>query len=117
MIENTIITDTIHPTDVKVYIENGVPYLDYTGVAESNMGTLKIHFPKVGLDFTRIITEREEEDICCGIPPTKVFSIVKSFNLYATDDKWMEYEILERSTTKEQLEKELGYKIKFTKER
>ena len=34
-----------------------------------------------------------------------------NFNIFASDDKFWEFEILERDVSKKQLEKELGYKV------
>lgn len=34
-----------------------------------------------------------------------------SFNVFASNDKFYEFEVLEREVSKKQLEKELGYKL------
>lgn len=95
----------ITPVDVKIYYEDGKPYLDYIGNTETAYGKLKIHIPKIGLDFSHI------EDIM----PTESRGMLKLFGLhrdiYAVDNTFYEVEILERNMTKNQIEKELGYKI------
>ena len=106
---NPIITSAISPTDVKIYTEDGVPYLDYTGTFYANDGCkCKIHFPKIGLAFTRITQEKEEEEYDYFGYKRK---ILMNFNVFVSDDKFWEFEILEREVSKKQLEKELGYKL------
>ena len=108
---NPIITSAISPTDVKIYTEDGVPYLDYTGTFYANDGCkCKIHFPKIGLTFTRITQEKEEKEYDYFGYKQRV---TISFNVFATNDEWFKYEILEREVSQKQLEKELGYKIKI----
>ena len=36
----TIMLDNITPTDVKVYMENGTPFLDYKGTTQSGKQTM-----------------------------------------------------------------------------
>lgn len=88
MNSNVIIDSHITPTDVKIYVENGTPYLDYTGICyASNGDKIKVHFPKIDLTLTNIT------------------------NVCASNDKWATFEVIEREVSKEQLEKELGYKL------
>lgn len=104
------IVSNITPTDVKIYMEDNVPYLDYIGECMTNNGAkLKVHIPKMGLTLNRIVQECEEE--FGSFAPVYHHRILKSFNIYTTDDKWCEFEIVEREMSKEQIEKELGYKI------
>ena len=106
---NPIITSAISPTDVKIYTEDGVPYLDYTGTFYAQDGCkCKIHFPKIGLTFTRLTQEKEEEEYDYFGYKKKV---LMNFNVFVSDDKFWEFEILEREASKKQLEKELGYKL------
>lgn len=102
-----IVTPLI-PTDVKIYTEDGTPYLDYTGTCYMSDGCkYKIHLPKVGLDFTQV-TQKEDNDFdICGYKR----KILLNFNVLVTDGVFYKYEILEREVSKKQLEKELGYKI------
>lgn len=108
---NPIITSAISPTDVKIYTEDGVPYLDYTGTFYAQDGCkCKIHFPKIGLTFTRFTQEKEDEEEYYRFGYKRV---TMSFNVFITNDEWFKYEILEREASQKQLEKELGYKIKI----
>ena len=50
---NSLITSDIVPTDVNIYIEDNVPYLDYVGECVLSDGTkYKIHFPKINLKIS-----------------------------------------------------------------
>lgn len=109
MKNNLHIESPLTPTDVKIYTEDGVPYLDYTGTCYMSDGCkYKIHLPKVGLNFTQV-TQKEESDIydICGYKQ----KILLDFRVLVTDGKFYTYEILERDVSKKQLEKELGYKL------
>ena len=103
------IASPILPTDVKIYTEGGVPYLDYTGTFYTNDGyKCKIHFPKIGLTFSQVTQEQEAEYVYLGGYKRKV---LMNFNIFASDNKFCEFEIIEREVSKKQLEKELGYKL------
>lgn len=104
-----IITSPILPTDVKIYTEDGVPYLDYIGMFYASDGSkCKIHIPKIGLTFSKVTQEKEEEEYDYFGYKKRV---VMSFNVFASNDKFYEFEVLEREVSKKQLEKELGYKL------
>lgn len=63
MSNHVIIDSNITPTDVKIYVENGTPYLDYTGICyASNGDKIKVHFPKIDLTLTNITQEKEYEE-------------------------------------------------------
>lgn len=104
-----IITSPITPTDVKIYTEDGVPYLDYTGTFYASDGCkCKIHLPKIGLTFSKVTQEKEEEEYDYFGYKQR---ITTAFNVFASNDEWFKYEIIEREVSKKQLEKELGYKL------
>lgn len=104
-----IIASPITPIDVKIYTEDGVPYLDYIGTFYTNDGCkCKIHLPKIGLTFSKVTQEKEEEEYdYFGYKQI----ITTAFNVFASNDEWFKYEIIEREVSKKQLEKELGYKL------
>nr|DAU51690.1 MAG TPA: hypothetical protein [Caudoviricetes sp.] len=61
MNNNAIIDGNITPTDVKIYVENGIPYLDYTGTCYMiNVGKYKVHISKIGLTLTNIESKSDE---------------------------------------------------------
>ena len=102
------IASSITPTDVKIYTEDGTPYLDYTGTCYMSDGCkYKIHFPKIGLTFSQVTQEQEAEYDYFGYKR----KVLMNFNIFASDDKFYEFEIIEREVSKKQLEKELGYKL------
>lgn len=110
-----IIASSITPTDVKIYTEDGVPYLDYIGTFYASDGCkCKIHFPKIGLTFSKVTQEKEEEEYDYFGYKQRV---VMSFNVFASNDKLWEFEVLEREVSKKQLEKELGYKLNIKEEK
>lgn len=104
-----IISSNIHPTDVKIYIEDNVPYLDYVGTFYAADGSkCKVHFPKIGLTFSKVTQEKEEEEYDYFGYKQR---IITKFDVYAVDDEWATFEVIERDVTKKQLENELGYKL------
>lgn len=103
-----IISSGVRPTDVKIYIEDGVSYLDYVGTFYATDGSkCKVHFPKIGLTFSKVTQEKEEEYDYFGYKQR----IITKFDVYAVDDEWATFEVIERDVTKKQLENELGYKL------
>ena len=108
MINNLRIEGSLMPTDVKIYTEDGTPYLDYTGTCYMSDGCkYKIHFPKIGFAFSQIMQEKEDKYDYFGYKR----KILMNFNIFASDNKFYEFEIIEREVSKKQLEKELGYKL------
>ena len=108
MRNNFHIESSLIPTDVKIYTEDGTPYLDYTGTCYMSDGCkCKIHIPKIGLNFSQVTQEKEEEYDYFGYKK----KVLMNFNVFVSDDKFWEFEILEREVSKKQLEKELGYKL------
>lgn len=104
-----IISSGVHPTDVKIYIEDGVPYLDYVGTFyATDDSKCKVHFPKIGLTFSKVTQEKEEEEYDYFGYKQRV---ITKFDIFAVDDKWATFEVIEREMSKKQLEKELGYKL------
>ena len=108
MINNLHIEGSLMPTDVKIYTEDGTPYLDYTGTCYMSDGCkYKIHFPKIGLTFSQVTQEQETEYDYFGYKR----KVLMNFNIFASDNEFCEFEIIEREVSKKQLEKELGYKL------
>ena len=104
-----IISSGVRPTDVKIYIEDGVPYLDCVGTFYATDGSkCKVHFPKIGLTFSKVTQEKEEEEYDYFGYKQR---IITKFDVYAVDDEWATFEVIERDVTKKQLENELGCKL------
>ncbi|MPM00580.1 hypothetical protein SDC9_46807 [bioreactor metagenome] len=98
--DNTILKSKIKPTKVSVINDENGWYLDYTGVADTNKGKIKIRFPKIALEFDTVSSESEMWN-----------GYVMKQSIYIENDSWCEYEFLERPMTKAEIERELGYKI------
>lgn len=64
--------------------------------------------PKDWTYFSQVTQEKEEEEYDYFGYKQKV---LMNFNVFVSDDKFWEFEILEREVSKKQLEKELGYKL------
>lgn len=104
--ENVYEIANITPVDAKIYYEDNTPYLDYVGEALAPDNTrIKIHIPKVKLSFPRFYCKRRGTQYRNGV--------ILNFEANAVLDGQNEisFQIVEREMTKEQVEKELGYKI------
>lgn len=107
-------TDYIHPIDVKVYVEDNIPYLEYTGIVNRGDMKIKVHFPKIDLSFN--VLEHISEHQTYGGDPwgRSLGSVLLSQKvLIGNTDVAYTYEVIEREMTKEQVEKALGYKVKI----
>lgn len=108
---NEILGTKLKCTKASIYYENNQPFIDWYGEARTLNGyVLKCHIPKMCLDINSI--ENEVERYC---NPFGVF--IKSRQVFVKDefapDEDIIIEIKEREMTKEQIEKELGYKVKI----
>ena len=109
MRNNFHIESSLMPTDVKIYTEDGTPYLDYTGTCYMSDGCkYKIHIPKIGLTFSKVTQEKEEDEYDFYGYKQR---ITTDFRVFVSNEEWFKYEIIERDVSKKQLEKELGYKV------
>lgn len=107
------VTDYIHPVDVKVFVENNVPYLEYTGVIDRGEEKIKVHFPKIGLTLNVIeqIVDYQDYHDKWNCP---IGQVCISYQIFVgNNDTAFTYEVVEREMTKAQIEKELGYKVKI----
>lgn len=105
MIMDEILVGPIKPTDLKIYYEDSIPYLDYKGVAETNYGKVEIHIPKMGLMLDKMTINAES--VLDGLG-REVFTR----RIYqACSSEVFAIKTLERDMTKDQIEKELGYKV------
>ena len=105
MIMDEVLVGPIKPTDLKIYYEDSIPYLEYKGIAETNYGKVEIHFPKMGLVLNNFECHRETLYNGFGA------SIVTMTEYSTQSDEAFTITILERDMTKKQIEKELGYKV------
>lgn len=113
--ENQCIINNIQPVDVRIYYEGKQPYIDYTGEA---IGTdnhkWTIHIPKIGLSFDEFKCVREKSyDLYHGII-TNLSLTAYTVPKHGND---VMFTITEREMTKEQIEKEIGCKIKIVEDK
>ena len=105
-------TDKLKCTSASIFYEDNVPYIDWKGATVLSNGSIaNVHIPKMSLDINEINQEVE------SYSDSFVNNIIKSRQVFVKDgfepDEDIIIEIKEREMTKEQIEKELGYKIKI----
>lgn len=106
-------TDYIHPTDVKVYMENNKPYLEYTGVIDRGDEKIKVYFPKIDLTFN-VLEQFVDEQYYYDRWDVPIGRVFLSHQVMVGNTKTAyEYKVIERTMTKKELEKKLGYKVKI----
>lgn len=109
--EDMIIAADIIPTSINIFYEDGIPYIKYIGTTYLDNGTkVEVEFPKMDLCLRNITQETNyeyQERKGIRIP------IKYERNIFTVEDNWMYVRTLERKVSKEQLEKELGYKLIF----
>lgn len=108
-------TDKLKCTSASIFYEDNVPYIDWKGTTILSDGSIAdVHIPKMSLDISEINQETEayynyNYDYCS--------KIIKSRQIFVKDGFKPNEDIIitikEREMTKEQIEKELGYKIKI----
>lgn len=108
---NKIIGTKLKCTKASIYCENNQPFIDWYGEAHTLDGyVLECHIPKMGLDINSIDIESEEY-----LNPFSI--LIKSRQVFVKNGFEPNEDIIitikEREMTKEQVEKELGYKIKI----
>lgn len=104
--------DKLKCTSASIFYEDNVPYIDWKGATVLSNGSIaNVHIPKMSLDINEINQEVE------SYSDSFVNNIIKSRQVFVKDgfepDEDIIIEIKEREMTKEQIEKELGYKIKI----
>ena len=106
-------TEYIRPVDVKIFVEDNIPYLEYTGVIDRGNEKIKVHFPRIDLTFNVLeqIVENEYVYDKWDCPIGRVFTSNRI--LVGNDKISYTYEVVERTMTKKELENKLGYKVKI----
>ena len=112
-LEDACIVSDITPINLSIFYEDDKPYLNYTGKAKLSNGlSVKIDIPKMDLVLKNIEVTSNEERMEFGLD-YYVRTKYSQQTYVGSEDVWMKITPLEREVTKEELEKELGYKIKF----
>lgn len=114
---NKIIGDKLRCTKASIYYENNQPFIDWYGETHTLDGyILECHIPKMSLDISEIEQECEYEHLHKDYNDY-YSNILKSKQIFVKDgfahDEDIIITIKEREMTKEQIEKEFGYKVKI----
>ena len=114
---NKIIGDKLKCTKASIYYENNQPFIDWYGETHTLDGyILECHIPKMSLDISEIEQECEYEHLHKDYNDY-YSNILKSKQIFVKDgfahDEDIIITIKEREMTKEQIEKEFGYKVKI----
>ena len=105
-------TDKLKCTSASIFYEDNVPYIDWKGATVLSDGSIaNVHIPKMGLDINEINQEVEGYSDFFGNKVTRSIQVFVKDRFEPDED--IIIEIKEREMTKEQIEKELGYKIKI----
>ena len=99
----TCTAKAVIPTDVKIYYENGIPYMEYRGVTNNfSDDKFEVYFPKIPLNISEFTWDEDY---------TTVSQLSVTFENYLKISEVPRFKIIEKNMTKAQIEKELGYKI------
>ena len=108
---DSAINESIKPVSVSIYYENGVPYLNYVGETRLTNGYhVHVEIPKMSLELNKVDSVWEDKSEYIG---KRLYLKGYMQEMFAGNDNKTRMNIipLERDMTKEDLEKELGYKI------
>ena len=104
----------IKAKDIKVFIENGKPYIYYVGCFSDGKNEYEIEIPKMDVDLTAIV---EDFDYYDDSNINEIAPLGIRRNLYVGQDcTFYKLKCKKKEMTKEQIEKELGYKIDIVDE-
>ena len=111
-INTMFFTDKLKCTSAFIFYEDNVPYIDWKGSTVLSNGSIAdVHIPKMGLDISEIDQKVE------SYSDSFKNKIIRSKQVFVKDEFKPDEDIIitikEREMTKEQIEKELGYKIKI----
>ena len=101
----------ITPTDVAIYYEDGIPYINYVGTVSIDGHKAKIHLPKLGLTFDQVQVQSDEDYACDPQSGARLITLEYAQRWYAKDGRYFEYELLPQEVTLSELEQRLGYPV------
>lgn len=108
----TYLTTPIVPKNLEIFYEDETPYLKYTGEAKDSNGiTYEVSIPKMSLILTDVHYKSESHYEDSGFPAYSSFLATVTHKVHAVSDELFTIKPIERTCTKEDLEKELGYKL------
>ena len=99
-------------TDIKVFVENGEPYIYWAGEFTDKGNTYRIEIPKMDINIDAIVEDRPIE-FCINTDPI-IPKVAFARQLYTVqNDVTFSITCINRRMTKKQIEKELGYNIEI----
>lgn len=103
----------IKAKDIRIFIEDGQPYVYYVGEFTDGKNQFEITFPKMSMNITAITNDVIDLCDCEPFFPTVAFAR----NIYVTqEDECFYVTCKEKEMTKEEIENVLGYKIRIKDE-
>lgn len=106
---NTLYANNIKPIDAKIYYEDGVPYLEYRGMTQNFCNDMvEVYIPKIKLEISAVAWEEE----CIRYDTLNKLEVTFSDETI-TRQYSPQFKTIERTMTKAEIEKELGYKVKI----
>jgi len=101
--------------DISIYIEDGQPYIHWVGEFSDGNSVYEVDIPKMDVNIDAIVEDKLIEFDTLGHVSYPKVSFARYF--YAVQDG-VEFTVTckKREMTKEEIEKELGYKIKIKDE-
>ena len=98
--------------DISIYIEDGQPYIHWVGEFSDGNDVYEVDIPKMDVNIDAIVEDKPIEFDTLGHVSYPEVSFARHF--YAVQDG-VKFTVAckKREMTKEQIEKELGYKIKI----
>lgn len=105
-----VLTEPLKCTDARIYYENQIPYMEWKGKGITADGTkLIVNIPKLSLDLIGVELIGNRDFMGFNVFDMEHILLKGKPN----NNEWFSVHIEEREVSKEQLEKELGYKIKL----
>lgn len=104
------ISGHIEPTDIKVFYEEGKPYIHYKGVLNYMGDQYAIDIPK--MDMVLKTLEHVTEYSCTfDYKREKVIKVPVLSECHAEHEVYFTADLIKKKMSKSEIEKELGYKV------
>lgn len=112
----TYIGETIVPKDIKVFYEDGKPYVEYRGIVRFGNDTYEIEIPKMDMVLTALESvvvqcyEYAQGKLGCRLTSRSV-PVVQ--NVHAYHNINFKLKPIKKCMTKADIEKKLGHKVEI----
>lgn len=101
--------------DISIYIEDGQPYIHWVGEFSNGNDVYEVDIPKMDVNIDAIVEDKPIEFDTLGNCSCPKITF-RRYCYVSQDDVIFNLTCKKREMTKEQIEKELGYKIKIKDE-